>query len=1240
AMTWFLPEEAPEQVAPLATRPASNYWERVAAGYTAQRIEDDSYNRAEVVALDYERELSDTLPSLGPEIRRSAAGQRPAPGMPQALPTAARRARLYARANAAIAQNPALAGTLPTTDEEFSAQVQERRQREYDEARAVLEAAPSDAFMAETLGRIGAGTTDEVALATLPLSVLGGPAAGVLKTIGAEVAINAGSELAIAPRRQRVADELDMPEPNILADVAMAGLTAGAISGAGSLIGRGAARYSASRIERQLATDTARPAGVSPGRHEGRVSEAVTAMEEGRDPPAPARAGLPEIPANAPGNWGAIRGGIFAGESGGDFNALFGFSNREGGPFANVKLTEMTVDQALEFAAPGGRYANWVKARIGRVATPMGAYQIVGTTLRAAKKGLGLKGDELMSEDLQEQLGIWIFRAQGTGAWEGYRGPRADFEPGAAQPYAGGDFRTYRPTERGYTGEGQLSVGERRIDVEYQVVDASLLRKAEGRFQPRDRSRINSDAWIADTAARLDPAQLMPSPTADRGAPLIGPDDMIESGNGRFSAIQRAYDEHPDRAAAYRRQIEAAGFAVPEGMERPVLVARRKTDLDDAAREQMTIDAQDSGVARMTPTEIARTSSRAMTAERLGTFRPEAAIGADENRPFLQAVLGALPRSERNAFFDDAGALNAEGRRRVSHAFFARAWDDGGPLGRDALSRYAEAEDPGELRSLMDALEQAAPGWTTLRAEIEAGQVRPEFDITGHVLDALRTIVLARQDAGRAGGSIADAIEAILSQGDLFAGPNPLSVALLRKFWRDGRAAPAAEVARFLQRYADEARTAGRTGDMLGASPADVLRAIDGKTFADLPDEIPPVTPPPAPRIEDAALPETAFAKGADSPEAEAADLQALDDLREATDPPYELENTGRIDDAAHDAIEARLDDNIRSSSLLSPAEQQRLDKSFADNAENSADIDALIRRGMVPAPRDLIVWRGDLTGNFDPSAGPVSYSFSRHTAEKFGRGPRGGDASVVRVVIPRGTPVYAPRSGISGGEILADASLLRSTGPFGPMYRGFDDNPEGAIGKLMAERQGEVPSAVQREDLGDIAFVYGNEALGLRHIEVKHPEMIARLPELLRNGDLIGRLKDRAYIQMPGNPPASAVVRLDWDGKEKTWLVTAFEDERGEIARQLRTSDEPAASASSRIPDATGRTEYSTSAPSVQSGDDPANSIAAARAEFDALGDFTLPDGTRASALLDDIEADRDLLDAVDACMIGGSRT
>ena len=115
-----------------------------------------------------------------------------------------------------------------------------------------------------------------------------------------------------------------------------------------------------------------------------------------------------------------LKGMVFPGESGGDYNALFGYANRPGGQFAGVNLTDMTVDQALQFAAPSGAYGQSVKGQIGRVATPMGAYQIVGTTLRAAKDAMGLTGNERMTPETQDRIGMWIYQNQGPGAWEAW----------------------------------------------------------------------------------------------------------------------------------------------------------------------------------------------------------------------------------------------------------------------------------------------------------------------------------------------------------------------------------------------------------------------------------------------------------------------------------------------------------------------------------------------------------------------------------------------------------------------------------------------------------------------------------------------------------------------------------------------------------------------------------------------------------------------------------------------------
>ncbi len=115
-----------------------------------------------------------------------------------------------------------------------------------------------------------------------------------------------------------------------------------------------------------------------------------------------------------------LKDNVFAGESGGDYNALYGYANRGSGPFGGVKVTDMTINQVLDFTDPRGPYAQSVKGQIGRVATPTGAYQVVGSTLRDAVRGLGLTGNEKYDAATQDRIGQWVYENQGPQAWEAW----------------------------------------------------------------------------------------------------------------------------------------------------------------------------------------------------------------------------------------------------------------------------------------------------------------------------------------------------------------------------------------------------------------------------------------------------------------------------------------------------------------------------------------------------------------------------------------------------------------------------------------------------------------------------------------------------------------------------------------------------------------------------------------------------------------------------------------------------
>lgn len=92
----------------------------------------------------------------------------------------------------------------------------------------------------------------------------------------------------------------------------------------------------------------------------------------------------------------------------------------------------------------------------------------------------------------------------------------------------------------------------REVGVRYEVVEADSLIASHGddlgvnpaypaQLQPRERTRAVSQEQIAGIAAKLEPERLGPSTDAATGAPIVGPDNVVESGNGRVLAIKRAY---------------------------------------------------------------------------------------------------------------------------------------------------------------------------------------------------------------------------------------------------------------------------------------------------------------------------------------------------------------------------------------------------------------------------------------------------------------------------------------------------------------------------------------------------------------------------------------------------------------------------------------------------------------------------------------------------------------------------
>jgi hypothetical protein len=148
---------------------------------------------------------------------------------------------------------------------------------------------------------------------------------------------------------------------------------------------------------------------------------------------------------------GSLLGLIDRHEGAGNYSTLFGHAQRKG-PFAGKDVSQMTLGQLEQFASPSGEYGQWVKGQVGRVATPMGRYQIVGTTLRGAAKELGLSPDTVFSPQTQTTIAEHLARRRLASAqsptakriamraeWEGFKHvPDEQLDQAIARFEAGG----------------------------------------------------------------------------------------------------------------------------------------------------------------------------------------------------------------------------------------------------------------------------------------------------------------------------------------------------------------------------------------------------------------------------------------------------------------------------------------------------------------------------------------------------------------------------------------------------------------------------------------------------------------------------------------------------------------------------------------------------------------------------------------------------------------------------------
>lgn len=365
----------------------------------------------------------------------------------------------------------------------------------------------------------------------------------------------------------------------------------------------------------------------------------------------------------------------------------------------------------------------------------------------------------------------------------------------------------------------------RSVGVNYEVVEARSLVTSHGddmlpneafpqQLQPRDRTRAISQDQVQSIAGNLQPERLGPSPQAESGAPIVGADNLVESGNARVMAMRRVYAENGVNAENYRNFLRSQHFDIA-GFEQPVLVARRITDLDDEARVGFVTAANRSTALRLGAAEQALADARLIDDAVLSRLEGVEAT-ALENGDFVRAFMSKLPRAEQGDLVDKAGVLSQGGERRVMAALMGRAYGEPVLLGR------ALEDADSNIKSLAGALGDSAAPWAKMRDAVSRGDIPRGMDITDDLLEAVRLVTKAR-DEGRA-------VKDMVNQAEMFGGPNEIAKIVARAMFGDEemkRAVSRKKLATFLNDYATEAmkNDAGPRlfGDALDAG--DVLRS-------------------------------------------------------------------------------------------------------------------------------------------------------------------------------------------------------------------------------------------------------------------------------------------------------------------------------------------------------------------------------------------------------------------------------
>lgn len=250
------------------------------------------------------------------------------------------------------------------------------------------------------------------------------------------------------------------------------------------------------------------------------------------------------------------------------------------------------------------------------------------------------------------------------------------------------------------------------------TLDGSINDAYPAELQPRDRSRSSSQQQILDIGNDIIPDKLGAYAGVQEGAPIIGQDMIVESGNGRTIALRYAAKNGKlDNYTAWLKDHASDfGLKASDIKDNTVLVRVRDSAVDRAAFAK---EANKSTIATMNATERAQTDADALESIlNKYHFTEGADFNSSANSEFFSAFVDKVAGvNEAGSLLTSRGTLSNEGVTRIQNALFELAYHD-----KTLTEQFTEG-DENPLRNIIKAMLNVAPVVAKTTADISNGDL-------------------------------------------------------------------------------------------------------------------------------------------------------------------------------------------------------------------------------------------------------------------------------------------------------------------------------------------------------------------------------------------------------------------------------------------------------------------------------------------------------------------------------------